>query len=718
MRIRTLGMVALTGAATLTLAGSADDPLQTSRVVDNSAGSGVQSVALSLDPDRLDALFGAENELAAARLMEEALVVQAEGDGPAELFLVGYRLMDGRPVATFESGPFQVAAGTPARVAEHGGLPAADFYGDAATVDRDGIATAGSVSAATGAADPARLIATNVSGKPADWYNREVLFLIAVPADESFRAAAVATPVVVFGAEAVRLETASTAQGEAGGAPADVEEIVRRFVETEQKCRGWVNDYTLYLNVEGFVIPQYYEAYQGGPECRQVAYTEVAERWGEQANMASPGWTHEHAMGLDMLGAGLNQELTREGVPGIGQGAQMATGFMSEFVRAGAEIDADTLMVDDVEQRASDQANFIARSVLVGPSTETIDGREAYHLRAEGLQDVALEQPEGGPEWILQTASVWIDAERYVMLRLQFEVEVKEGGKVRPLTIELRNQNYIAVPVPSKAGSILLPTRQVMRITGLTETMSEKDRAEIQKAADEVAKLESQMDQMPAAARKMLQGQIDRLKKMTGQGGRSLAEGVIDLVHAAVNEGPPYPGGTGSFTVDGASYSTALVVAEWKGRGFWFLPVEIGFTGKTGIVAQLNVSDIEWSAQEFAGAPGVLGGRRGTGTAKWSYTKRDGTVVQGEAEPAGLLLHTLTFTEAKGEIRAQGSHGYFVVGHMPCSPMPRGIDPGQLESFLSTAAAPEDWTRGMMSEDLSDSELCQKYLQEAPEVFR
>lgn len=723
MRIRALG-VALTGAAMFGLAGSSDAPLATARVSGAIAGTDVQSVDLSLDPDRLEALFGAESELAAARLMEEALVVQAEGDGPAELVLLGYRLIDGRPMATFESAPFQVALGTQARVADLGGLPAPDFYGDAATVDRDGIATAGPVSAARGAADPVRLITTGVSNMPAAWYQREVFYLIAVPADENLRTAAMATPVVVFGAEAVRLETASTAPGGAGGGVTDVQEILRRFAATEQKCRGWVNDYTLYLNVEGFVIPQYYEAYQGGPECRQVAYTEVAERWGAETNMESPGWTHEHAQGLDMLGGALNQELSREGVPGIGQGAQMATSLMAEFVRAGAEIDADTLMVDDVRERSADRSDFVRRARLVG--VETVDGRRALHVRAEGLQDIELDRPPGSTDFTLLAASLWLDFEYSVPLRLQFELEAREGDKVRLLTLELLNQDYVPIPVASEARRIFVPSRQVMRIRGLTEALSEKDRAELQAAVAEVKKLEAQMDQMPAAARGMIQGQIDRLKRMTGEEGESVAEATIDLIHAVVNEGPPYPGGEGQFRLQSVWFPGAMTMAEWEGSGLRFLPTEIGFTGKepSGTVGQLTVSNIEWDPYEVPATSITLAGLRGIGTVRWSYTRRDGTIVPEEyveyEEPTVVQIHTLTFTEAKGHARSESTEGWFVVGHMPCSPMPRGIDPGQLASFRDDDmyGGPEIWTSGMKAQDMWDPDICRKALQEAPEAFR
>lgn len=696
MRIRTLGMVALTGAATFTLAGSSDGPLQTSRVAGTSAGSGVQSVDLSLDPDRLDALFGAEDELAAARLMEEALVVAAEGDGPAELVLVGYRLVDGRPMATFESEPFQVAVGTPARVAEHGGLPAADFYGDAGRVSRDGIARAGPVPASTGVDDPVQVVTTGVSDRPADWYRREVLYLVAVPADEGLRAGVIATPVVLFGSEVVTLADGSAGAGATGGEPETTEQILERFILAEQKCRGWVQNYTLYRNVEGFVVPEYYEAFEGGPECRQVPVQEVAERWERQAGFEPGRWTHEQAEGLDMLGSALDQQLSSEGVPGIGGMAKAATGLMSEFVHAGADVDPDDLMVDDVRRRARERSDFAKRAKLVG--TEDVDGRPANHFRAEGLEDVALVQDPGGPRFTLRTASLWIDREFYLPLRLLFEVTAIHEGKTRPLTIELLNQNYIVIgtgDVPPYA--IAVPTRQVARIKGLTETMSKKDRAEIEQAVAEVKKLEAQLDQMPAAARGMIESQIARLKQMTGKDGQSITEAIIDVVDVVANEGPPYPGGIGHFIVEGTLFQGALVAATWYGPEenpldvpdglfrMMLVPQTISFTGRTpdGRVGLLEISDLEYG--DFVqGRSNSVSGR---------LDRADGTTISSfDGESLTINITALTPTLVEGT--AAGNRGaWFRVGHQPCSNAPRVL------STMSAEDADIERWRDFISQD-------------------
>jgi hypothetical protein len=112
---------------------------------------------------------------------------------------------------------------------------------------------------------------------------------------------------------------------------------------------------------------------------------------------------------------------------------------------------------------------------------------------------------------------MWVDAEDYVPLRLTMDVDAHHGREVRPVTIELLKQNFRRLPTGDEATpGAIFPTRVVMRIKGLTEALSEKDRKELEKSAAEVAKLKSEIANMPKAVQGMMQSQIDRMERMMG----------------------------------------------------------------------------------------------------------------------------------------------------------------------------------------------------------
>ena len=49
--------------------------------------------------------------------------------------------------------------------------------------------------------------------------------------------------------------------------------------------------------------------------------------------------------------------------------------------------------------------------------TKTVDGRPVFHLRAEGLEDAAIAQPQSGPQFTLKAASLWVDTEKWLYKR-------------------------------------------------------------------------------------------------------------------------------------------------------------------------------------------------------------------------------------------------------------------------------------------------------------
>jgi hypothetical protein len=138
---------------------------------------------------------------------------------------------------------------------------------------------------------------------------------------------------------------------------------------------AWVQNYTVYQQVEMFDIPIYFERVNpgrstgGDPErnpgdnpgasmptppggkdgFRMVPPTIYIEDWYEQAGFGELRHTEEQAQSLELLGQGLDQGLSSEGMAALGDAAMMMTSLMAAYVRVGASIDPEDLMVEDTD---------------------------------------------------------------------------------------------------------------------------------------------------------------------------------------------------------------------------------------------------------------------------------------------------------------------------------------------------------------------------------
>ena len=199
------------------------------------------------------------------------------------------------------------------------------------------------------------------------------------------------------------------------------------------------------------------------------------------------------------------------------QQRQAASGGSRNLSPANSKLFA---MGTDAQEEFSGMEDFAATARLVG--TENVDGRNAFHLRADELN--RTQEADDG-EFTINSISVWFDAEKYVPLKLQMDGIAQHGTETRPIRIEKLDQDYREV-----AGSSMYEShRQVMRIGGI---LSAKDLQEMQKAQKEFAKFEKEMQQMPAAQRDMIMRQMgpqmEMLKKMASGGGLE----VITEIHS------------------------------------------------------------------------------------------------------------------------------------------------------------------------------------------
>ena len=169
--------------------------------------------------------------------------------------------------------------------------------------------------------------------------------------------------------------------------------------------------------------------------------------------------------------------------------------------------------------------DFIANAELVG--TETVDGREAFHLR---VADAAALDSPGADNFRMDVADVWVDADEYVPLKLSMTGAMLEGGQERPVSIERIQTDYREV-----AGSNLYESfRQTMTMSG---AMSDADRADMERAKQELDKFEKEMAGMPAQQRQMVEQmmgpRIEMMRQMIQDSGIT-----IDVIVSAIEVNP------------------------------------------------------------------------------------------------------------------------------------------------------------------------------------
>lgn len=137
--------------------------------------------------------------------------------------------------------------------------------------------------------------------------------------------------------------------------------------------------------------------------------------------------------------------------------------------------------------------DFIENAELVG--RETVDGREAFHLR---VADASQLDSPGADDFTLDVADVWVDASEYVMLKMSMAGTMLEDGQSRPVTIERIQTDYREVP-----GSNLYESfHQVMTMSG---AMTEADREDLLMAKQELDKMKQELANMPAQQRAMVE---------------------------------------------------------------------------------------------------------------------------------------------------------------------------------------------------------------------
>lgn len=296
-----------------------------------------------------------------------------------------------------------------------------------------------------------------------------------------------------------------------------------------------VNAYSVVKQFAGQSITEYYQRVdvEGEDGKRYPVFQRVSGETLRCASGAQPptmtaAGYESYARGLEMTGdavaTNLEEGLEAAGLPRdlfttMGAGGdpwattdlRRMTSTMAVFARAGAQAsERQPVSTAATEDSASELLVFARTAKLLG--SEKIDGRAAYHLRAEDMNRV---QQVDGQTFTINAMSLWIDTKEYVPLQSKVDGVISQGKETRPFVIEKLDTDYRHVP-----GSKLYESfKQVMRINGM---MDAKQQAEMAEAQKKMADFEKQMAAMPDSQRQMMQQmmgpQLDSMRKMAAGG--------------------------------------------------------------------------------------------------------------------------------------------------------------------------------------------------------
>jgi len=178
------------------------------------------------------------------------------------------------------------------------------------------------------------------------------------------------------------------------------------------------------------------------------------------------------------------------------------------------------------EAGSEHMAEFANRAELVG--IESIDGRQAYHLRASELDKV---QQADGREYKMDAISMWIDSTEYVPLRMLVDGVLTSGSETKPLKLETVQSDYRSIPDSKMYESF----KQVVKISGIMDAVEE---AELKEAQAKLAEFEQQMASMPESQRQMMERmmgpQLEMMRTLAAGGGLQ-----VEVVTSSIVVNPP-----------------------------------------------------------------------------------------------------------------------------------------------------------------------------------
>jgi hypothetical protein len=205
--------------------------------------------------------------------------------------------------------------------------------------------------------------------------------------------------------------------------------------------------------------------------------------------------------------------------------ATMLGGNATMFRMTADGLDAEAAGDDGsgaAQQDVTAIATIGSRARVVG--IETIDGRAAYHLRANDLNEA---QKADDREFVVQSVDLWIDRDMYVMLRSRANGIARSANETKPMSIEQQSTDYRSIP----GSQMYEPYKRVLKMAGL---MDAKQEQEMHQAQVKMAEFEQQLAEMPPAQRQMVMNQmgpqIESMKSMAASGGGYQMVTTVDAI--------------------------------------------------------------------------------------------------------------------------------------------------------------------------------------------
>jgi len=357
--------------------------------------------------------------------------------------------------------------------------------------------------------------------------------------------------------------------------PADaLAQDVRSILETsqEKQLQRWkgVDVYILDQSLSGHRTQTYFQRteIEDRDGNSQTMFLPVRNP-GAQAGMCgsrtlTPDELEIFAQGMELTGSAVgarqDEQFAEAGIPsGLMKGdpsepwaspdPRIMLGSGAKFMRGAAEAQrAEAAYTPEVQgqERADQIAQFVDKAKLVG--TESVDGRRAFHLRANDIDEV---HESGGSEFRTESMSMWVDASEYVPLRTKIEGTTTSGKESKPMSIEVLHQDYRKVPGSNMYESY----KQVTKISGM---LSDAEQKELSEAQEQLAEFEEQLASMPPSQRAMMESmvgpQMEQFKQLASGGGFQ-----TEVITHAITVNPPAAGPDGQVCNE---QSTALLPKE------------------------------------------------------------------------------------------------------------------------------------------------------------
>lgn len=175
----------------------------------------------------------------------------------------------------------------------------------------------------------------------------------------------------------------------------------------------------------------------------------------------------------------------------------------------------------DIVDTSDQMMDIIERAELIG--TETVQGKQAYHLRANDVSSIEGFDDE---DFTVDAISVWLDTDAHVPLKMSIDGTITEGAQSRAGNVIVIQGDYRTVP----GSKMYEPYRQTVEMQSI---MSEADMAELEQARAQLEELEKQMATMPEGQRAMMEQmmgpQLDAMRSMVQDGGLTI-EVVVESI--------------------------------------------------------------------------------------------------------------------------------------------------------------------------------------------